>query len=138
MINNSHLLGLFGGTAPLSLDPTAASLNRASRRQPTPPWSPDAEAPKQDALVRSALAGRRLINEDGAQLDVKSASADYRKLFALYQGLSTLSALANRSGTTGVSSLELAQLRPAAAHPALGTLNQTMKRPAGAGLWRLP
>ena len=110
MINNSHLLGLFGGTAPLALDPTAASLNRASRRQPTPPWSPDAEAPKQDALVRSALAGRRLINEDGAQLDVKSASADYRKLFALYQGLSTLNALANRSGTKGVSSLELAQL----------------------------
>lgn len=110
MINNSHLLGLFGGTAPLALDTTAASLNRASRRQPTPPWSPDAEAPKQDALVRSALAGRRLINEDGAQLDVKSASADYRKLFALYQGLNTMSALANRSATKGVSSLELAQL----------------------------
>lgn len=110
MINNSHLLGLFGGTAPLALDTTAASLNRVSRRQPTPPWSPDAEAPKQDALVRSALAGRRLINEDGAQLDVKSASADYRKLFALYQGLNTMSALANRSATKGVSSLELAQL----------------------------
>lgn len=111
MINNSYLLGLFGGTAPLAQDTTtAAALNQASRRQPTPPWSPDAEAPKQDALVRSALAGRKLINEDAAQLDVKSGSADYRKLFALYHGLSTLTALANRSGTKGVSSLELAQL----------------------------
>jgi hypothetical protein len=111
VINNSYLLGLFGGAGSFPLDTTtAATLRQAARKQPTPPWSTTVEAPKADALVRAALAGRKLINEDAARLDVKSASADYRKLFALYQGLDTLNALANRSATKGVGSLELAQL----------------------------
>ena len=111
MINNSYLLGLFGGTAPTALDTTtAASLRQAARQQPTPPWSSTAEPPKADDLVRAALGGRRFINEDAAQLDLKSASADYRKLFALYQGLDTMNALVNRSTTKGISSLELTQL----------------------------
>ncbi len=111
MIYNSYLLGLFGGTASFAPEPTtAAALRQASRKQPTPPWSTNFEAPKADALVRAALGGRKFINEDAAQLDVKTASADYRKLFALYQGLDTLNALVNRSATKGVGSLELAQL----------------------------
>jgi len=111
LISNSYLLGLFGGTAPLALDTTtAAALGQAARKQPTPPWSTSVEPPKPDALVRAALGGRKFINEDAAQLDIKSASADYRKLFALYQGLDTLNALVNRSATKGISSLELTQL----------------------------
>jgi len=66
-----------------------------------------AVVPEQEALVRSALGGRRLINEDAAKLDVASASDDYRRLFALYQGLESLNALANRAGVKGVSSTEL-------------------------------
>ena len=111
MINNSYLLGLFGGSAPLALDTTtAATLRQAARKQPTPPWSTSVEAPKADALVRAALGGRKFINEDAAQLDTKGASADYRKLFALYQGLDVLNALVNRSTTKGVSGLEMTQL----------------------------
>nr|MBF0665513.1 transcriptional regulator [Brevundimonas sp.] len=111
MIDNSYLLGLFGGAAPMSMGAsTAAALNKAARKQPTPPWSSSAEPPKADALVRAALGGRKFINEGAAQLDVKNASADYRKLFALYQGLDTLNALVNRSRTTGVGALELTQL----------------------------
>lgn len=111
MINNSYLLGLFGGTASTVLDTTtAATLRQAARKQPTPPWSSTVEPPKADALVRAALGGRNFINEDAARLDVKSASADYRKLFALYQGLDTMNALVNRSVTKGISNLELTQL----------------------------
>lgn len=111
MIDNSYLLGLFGGTATTALAPsTTAALNQAARKQPTPPWSTSVEPPKQDALVRSALGGRSFINEGAAQLDLKSASADYRKLFALYQGLDTLNALVNRAATKGVGTLELTQL----------------------------
>lgn len=111
MINNSYLLGLFGGAASFAPDTsTVATLRQAARKQPTPPWSTTLEAPKADALVRAALGGRKFINEDTARLDVKTASADYRKLFALYQGLDTLNALANRAATKGVGSLELAQL----------------------------
>lgn len=111
MINNSYLLGLFGGTAPLAMDATtSASLRQAARKQPTPPWSTGVEPAKPDALVRAALGGRKFINEDAARLDVKTASADYRKLFALYQGLDTLNALVNRSVAKGIGSLELTQL----------------------------
>lgn len=111
MINNSYLLGLFGGTAPTALGTTTADgLRQAARKQPTPPWSTSVEPPKADALVRAALGGRKFINEDAAQLDTKAASTDYRKLFALYQGLDTLNALVNRAATRGVSSLEMTQL----------------------------
>ena len=111
MINNSYLLGLFGGSAvDTTSTTTAAALQQAAKKQPTPPWSSSAVVPKQDALVRAALAGRKLINEDAAQLDMKSAPADYRKLFALYQGLDTLNALTNRAATKGVAPLELTQL----------------------------
>ncbi|WP_296168938.1 transcriptional regulator [uncultured Brevundimonas sp.] len=111
MINNSYLLGLFGGTSTTTFSPTTtAALNAAAKKQPTPPWSTTVEASKPSDLVRAALGGRKLINEGAAQLDVPSASADYRKLFALYQGLETLTALTNRAATKGVSTLEMSQL----------------------------
>ena len=111
MINNSYLLGLFGSASANTLSPdTSAALNRAAKKQPTPPWSSTVQAPKQDVLVRSALGGRRFINEDAAKLDLASASPDYRKLFALYQGLDTLNALTNRAAAKGVGALELTQL----------------------------
>ncbi|KQY70223.1 MULTISPECIES: hypothetical protein [unclassified Brevundimonas] len=111
MINNSYLLGLFGGSSVGDTSPyAAAALQQATKKQPTPPWSSTAVAPKQDALVRAALGGRKFIDEGAAQLDLKSASVDYRKLFALYQGLDTLNALTNRAATKGVSALELTQL----------------------------
>lgn len=112
MINNSYVLGLFGGSFDNSSTTatTSAALTRARKAQPTPPWSSTVEAPKADALVRAAMGGRRFINEDAPRLDVQAASADYRKLFALYQGLDTLNALTNRAGTKGVGALEQAQL----------------------------
>lgn len=111
MIDNSYLLGLFGGSTASTLpSATTTALAQARRQQPTPPWSTSVEAPKASDLVRAALGGRRFINEDAAKLDLRSASADYRKLFALYQGLDTLNALVNRAQTKGLSSLEMTQL----------------------------
>ena len=109
MVNNSYLLGLYGGTSTTSY--TAATAAAATKKaQPTPPWSTTVKAAEPSALVRQALGGRDLINEDAAQLDVQGASADYKKLFALYQGLQTLSALTNRASATGVTASETAQL----------------------------
>ena len=110
MINNNYLLGLFGGSPQGATSFSTSNALAVARKQPTPPWSTSAVAPKADALVRSVLGGRPFINEDAAKLDIKSASADYRKLFALYQGLDTLNALANRAATKGVGALEMAQL----------------------------
>ena len=107
MINNSYLLGLYGGTSSTGF--SAASFAGGTKKaQPTPPWSSTAVVPKADALVRSALAGRKIIDEDAARLDVAGSSSDYKKLFALYQGLDTLSALTNRAGVKGLTTTEQA------------------------------
>jgi hypothetical protein len=109
-INNSYLLGLFGGTSTTDTSYATATALAQSKAQPTPPWSTTVKAPEQSALLRAALGGRSFINEGSAQLDVKGASSDYKKLFALYQGLETMNALVSRAGTKGVSALELTQL----------------------------
>ncbi len=112
MINNSHLLGLFG----MSAD-TAFAFNKAAstavprKKQPTAPWATDVKATEANAIVRAALSGRRLINESAARLDVAGASSDYRKLFALYQGLSSLTALANRADERGIGTSEAALIQ---------------------------
>ena len=108
-ISNSYLLGLYGGSYDASTTSALTALT-TKKAQPTAPWSTAAQATavKPDALVRAALAGRAFVNEDAAQLDVKGASADYKKLFALYKGLETLNALANRSAVPGLTSTDLA------------------------------
>ncbi|RZI98322.1 MAG: transcriptional regulator [Brevundimonas sp.] len=108
MIDTGYLIGLFGGT----YSPSTSTLAGTVKRQPTAPWSAAAitDAPKPDALVRAAVAGRKLVNEGAAKLDLAGSSADYRKLFALYQGLQSLSALATRSGVKGVTAIEQGQL----------------------------
>lgn len=109
MINNSYLLGLYGvDTTSLGLGTTSATT--AARKQPTPPWDSKAVVPKADVLVRSALAGRPIINESSATIDLAGSSADYRRLFSLYQGLETLTALADRAGVRGLTARESAQL----------------------------
>ena len=110
MINNSYLLGLFGGSPASTLPLATATALANSRKQPTPPWSSSAKTPEPSDLVRAAMGGRRFINEDAAKLDLPAASDDYRKLFALYQGLDSLNALVNRAATKGVSALEFGQI----------------------------
>ncbi|WEK39900.1 MAG: transcriptional regulator [Candidatus Brevundimonas colombiensis] len=114
MINNSYLLGLFGTSTGTSSSPFSATTTAIPKKktQPTAPWASTAAAaaPKASDMVRAALAGRRLINESAVDLDLAGASADYRKLFALYQGLNTLSALADRASAKGLSSAEAAQV----------------------------
>ena len=111
MINNSYLLGLYGMADWASTSSATSGATTAARKaQPTAPWSAAYNVPKPAELVRTAMAGRRIVDENAAQLDVKGASSDYRKLFALYQGLETLNALNNRAGVKGVGATELALL----------------------------
>lgn len=110
MIDNSYLFGLFGGTQ-LSSGFSAAAALAAAKKQPTPPWSADAVVPEADARVRAALGGRRFVDEDAVKLDAADASGDHQRLFALYQGLETLTALTNRAAVKGVSTSELALLQ---------------------------
>lgn len=112
MVDYSYLLGVLGGSTGSISTGTTGTSAPAIRKQPTPPWTQAAaDPPKPNELVRAALSARKLINEDGAKLDLAGASADYKKLFALYQGLDSLTALANRATAKGVAATELAALQ---------------------------
>ena len=112
MINNSYLLGLYGVTTDTSSSSLigASTAAKTKKTQPTAPWSSTATPPKASDMVRAALAGRRLIDEGNVSLDMAGASSDYRKMFALYQGLNSLSALADRAGVKGLAASESALL----------------------------
>ncbi|HEV2082483.1 MAG TPA: transcriptional regulator [Brevundimonas sp.] len=110
MIDNTYLLGLFGGTSSSS-GFGASGAPVVKKRQPTAPWSTGAVVPQADERVRAALGGRRVVDEDAYALDATDASGDYKRLFALYQGLETLTALTNRASVKGISTSELALLQ---------------------------
>ena len=112
MINNSYLLGLYGASADTVFALNSAASGVTTRKvQPTAPWTTDKTASETSAVVRAALSGRRLIDESAARLDVAGVSSDYRKLFALYQGLNSLSALSARADERGIGTSEAALIR---------------------------
>jgi hypothetical protein len=88
-----------------------ATVGGKPKYAPTAPWATNSTALRADALVKQAMAGRSLINENAAQLDLKGASEDYKKLFALYQGLNSLYGLAEKASGKGVSALDLGRMQ---------------------------
>lgn len=111
MINNSYLLGLYGVPAGDTGASGVTSGVKPVRTQPTPPWDASVKASRPDAVVRAALAARQLVTVDSGRLDLPGASPDYRKLFALYQGLTSLTALATRVDESGVGDAEVARIQ---------------------------
>src|SRR6478736_7506542 len=95
--DQSYVLGLFNTTSntngvttmdlsSLISGGSAAAATPAKRVAPTPPWNFSETPTQANANVQTALAGQPIINEGAAQLDLPGASADYKKLFALYKG----------------------------------------------------
>ncbi|MDB5451504.1 MAG: regulatory protein FlaEY [Caulobacteraceae bacterium] len=108
-IDSSILLAYYqsrSGATPI----IAASATAAKKPVPTAPWSGTPNPADASAAVKAALAGHKLIDESAAKLDVTGASADYRKLFALYQGLNTLDALAGQAQAKGLTSIDKTRL----------------------------
>lgn len=101
--------GLGAGASGLSGTGLAGNTPKA----PTAPWSSLSKAPKVDELMKSVLMGRKFVNEDATQLDVKGASDDYRQLFTMHEGLATLEALAKRADEKGVTAAELKKIQAA-------------------------
>ncbi len=100
-----YLAGLFGGTISVPAGAGAVTVDRT----PTAPWSSTVKS-EPSALVRAALGGQRFVDLRAPVLDAKGAAEDYRRLFALHQGLTMLDALAARADTKTVTSLEAARL----------------------------
>lgn len=107
-IDTSVLLGLYQSRAGIAAADTAAP---AKKLAPTAPWTTTPTPADAGAAVKSALGGRKFIDENAAKLDLTGASSDYRKLFALYQGLSMLSDVASRAQAKGLTSIERSQLQ---------------------------
>lgn len=113
MIDNSYLLGLFGQTGFGPAGGLGGVRTLTPRKTPTAPWASTAPRVEPSALLRSAMSGARFLDESAARLDVKGAAQDYRKLFALHQGLNMLNAVVNRADADGLSSGERGRVEAA-------------------------
>lgn len=111
-IDSSLLLGYYSTRAGASGSVGLASGSPSSKKvAPTAPWTSGITAAQTTESVKSALAGRKLINESAAQLDLPGASQDYRKLFAMYQGLSTLNGLVEQIQKKGLTTTEKTRIQ---------------------------
>jgi hypothetical protein len=95
----------------------SASAAVPSRRYaPTAPWSATAKpnpANNPELLskaAKDALRGAKFIDEGAAKLDLPKASSDYKKMFAIYNGLKTLSQLIEDAQSKTISRTNAAEL----------------------------
>lgn len=112
-IDTSVLLGYYqarsgSGT---SLAAAGGTASGKTKYAPTAPWATNSTAPRASELVKQAMTGKRIVDENAAVLDLPGASSDYKKLFALHQALNTLSGLAEQVGARGVSTSEKDRIR---------------------------
>jgi hypothetical protein len=92
-----------------------ASSGPAVQPAPTAPWNQS--SPDVASTVRNAISGQPIVDPSSARLDAPAgvASADYKNLFAVYQGLSSLYDLASTAAQAGTPNADptLAYLKPA-------------------------
>jgi len=73
-----------------------------------PVWTPGV-SPSAEALIQRALANKPFFDVGAKLYSDLGASGDYRRLFALYSGLTTLQALAGRAEDKQLSTTQQAQ-----------------------------
>lgn len=112
-LDTSALLGFYQSRAGLTSGGASLSASLTKKVAPTAPWNGTTSAAEASAAVKSALQGRRFVNESAAKLDLPGASSDYRKMFALYSGLSTLMGVAEQSGAKLISDTDRAKINKA-------------------------
>jgi hypothetical protein len=117
-IDTSALLSYYqlkAGIVP-NLTGSGTGASASTPPAPTPPWNTTPTAAQTNALVTAALDGAQIINPNATKINVAGASPNYKNLFALYQGLSTLKDLAAQAAKPGESTGQLAQLQAAFAN----------------------
>ncbi|HJS79514.1 MAG TPA: hypothetical protein VJ748_02730, partial [Vitreimonas sp.] len=73
-----------------------------------PVWTPGV-SPSAEALIQRALSNKPFFDTSAKLYSDLGASGDYKRLFALYSGLTTLQALAGRAEGKELSKIQLAQ-----------------------------
>ena len=111
--DSSALLSYYQARNSLSASTTVAqSASKTATGKAAPPSAPWQGAQTEpSALVKAALNGRKFVDEGAAQTAARGVNGDYKKLFAAYQALNTLSAIAARSSEKGVSDSEIKRLQ---------------------------
>lgn len=88
----------------------SSSLPSSTKKTvPDAPWTAVTTEPSD--LVKAALNGRKFVDEGAALNAAPTITGDYKKLFATYQAINTLSAIANRSAEKNVSDSEIKRLQ---------------------------
>lgn len=91
--------GLGQNTTTLTQDPNAPIA---------PVWTPGV-SPSDEALIQRALTNKAFFDTGSKLYSDLGATGDYKRLFALYSGLTTLQALAGRMEDTTLSKTQQAQ-----------------------------
>lgn len=101
-----------GLTSAAASGTTATTASKSKVAVPSAPWLSGGTPPANE-LIRSVLNGRKFVDEGASTSSLKGASPDYAKLFATYQALNTLSAIATRAGEKRVADSEITRLQNA-------------------------
>jgi hypothetical protein len=119
-IDSSLLLNYYdlkaGVPASSSSGSGTTSTSTTSSTAPITPWSKTPTTAQTNSLVQSVINGQSLINPTAAKLSVAAGTPNfnnYKNLFALYQGLTTLQDLATQANSPGISAFQLTQLQTA-------------------------
>jgi hypothetical protein len=105
--DTSILLSYYQNRAGLTATGSTGTTGSTTAKPPTPPWLNGTAPLASSKAMLTLLSGRRLIDENAAQLDLPGASADYRKLYALYQGLGSLLEMSEKAQAKGVTAQDL-------------------------------
>src|SRR3984885_11572910 len=111
-IDSSLLLSYYDLKAgvPASSSSGSGSSSTTSSTAPITPWSKTPTTAQTNSLVQSVINGQSLINPTAAKLSVAAGTPNfnnYKNLFALYQGLTTLQDLATQANSPGISAFQL-------------------------------
>src|SRR5690606_24416924 len=104
-ISSSLLTQWASARAGIGVDVSAALQDPEAPLAPV--WTPGV-SPSAEALVQRALTNKSFFDTNAKLYSDLGASGDYKRLFALYSGLTTLQALAGRAEDTSLSKTELA------------------------------
>lgn len=85
-----------------------ASLTQDPKAPLAPVWTPGV-SPSAEALIQRALANKPFFDTSAKLYTDLGATGDYRRLFALYSGLTTLQSLATLAEDTSLSKIQAAQ-----------------------------
>ena len=95
-----------GGTAV-----AAAATAQAAGSAPTAPWSTGVTTATLTTAATRVLNGGRFVDPSAAKLDVATKNTDYKNLFALYQGLTSLEGLAQSAQSATLSAADRLRLQ---------------------------